>query len=680
MNEYGQDAVKSLRHKINQTEGALRNYERQVQLLEAQIEATDHQGLIDTATAQIDDIQAERDRLTLALDNLRPKLQHALTVKAANAASIILPDDLPALPGAVAAAQGGQVLPLQGQQVQPALGNPPLPNNWQQMHLVPGYANPRPRLMEAVNFCKQHDSGPLDLRSMFTKLFDYAIANQLSHAQMRTVLASLLTGTHAETFRIMSGETLKTITDHFMALSPPTMTPSIAEAQLASFRRRQSESVIAAMQRWLQLNKTASILYYGDGDLQDKQKITQLKQIVGPKTRAKLCTYLMEQQALYSNCMPYDAALHHAHYTEVALGEFDPQTGYIGEIAVSAAELYLNQIDYGEVQAAGLRTLAEKAKGRTSPYQVGSTEHGRTTRAAAVAKQRSASREAEIDKRRALTPEKYDLPPDPPPPAIPQPVQYNFAPPTVVAPLPPPVVPQPTAYAQPPPPRPSSPGPYRQPSHYPASLDYNNQDRSRRDQYDRQQQQQQPRRPSNERDAIPQQHSYGPPPTSSNHNQSYGPQGQNNYRGSSGGRNGYRNDQYGQSRNPGSSAERRGDNYGPRRNQSGVRSREPSGERQWSNVKTIHGQVYPRFRIKGIHVPNMFDFDNQPDFCQKCGGPMKSGTKEVITNKTHKTFACPFYLAWSEIPCKICNELGIYAEHFPRDCMRYTGNSPKSSN
>ena len=630
-------------------------------------------------------MQAVVQIYTDRMDNLNAKIARAHQIRQANAPTIQMPPDLPAAPAG------------QGQQ-----GHQGHQNQAQWAPLVPGVANPNPNIMEAVKHCRQYDQGPKDYRSIFQKLADIAVEKQFSHATMRRVLNGVLTGTDLETFRHMQHRTMQQVADYFLAMCPPTLDPSGAKSQLATFQRLPNESCLAAINRYeLLYSIAAPIMPFNQNQglnaqgLTEPQKVTQLMQLLGPKSRQDVENQQNELLRFRNQTMDYATTLRWAQHYETANREYDPVAGFTprGVDTLGLHHLSINNVNYPEVQTTGMKGVFERARGRTNAYRASPSDLMRADRAQERTRQRSASREALIDQRRAASIEKMDTTePARPHPAIPQP-QYVEPPPSP-APRPPPSAEPPRRYQEPAP--------------YPEKLDYNSKyhdamanqtpRRSRRDVWtDRQDyprpygDRQRPRsrgssaEPQRFQSPAPAERDTRPPPVGKNwerrdftpdrrsgsydRNRAYQDNRNSNYR------DGDRRPRDGRSTSVNRQQDnRRRDSAGPKRALSGVRDVAIPGDTLMSNVVTHSGQHYPKYRVRGTHVPENFDFERQPEYCTKCPGTKDSRTGRIIRETNHTAFNCPLYLFISRTPCRVCDALGLTGYHHTRDCMNDSRN------
>jgi len=469
------------------------------------------------------------------------------------------------------------------------------------------------------------------------------------------------------------------------------MDPTGARDQLISFKRKPNETCLAAMNRYELLYSRAAFTPapgagQAQGVMQEAQKIEQLLKILGPKTARELNARNNEHLYVKHQYVPYDTMIKWALYGEKVNGEYHPERGFTGGVdTLGLHHLSINSVDYPEAQVVGLKGIVGNNAHRSSAYKANPMEQRRSDRTRDLTRHRSSSRDALLDQRRGTSVERAPAPLAQSQPTIPQPTRST---PT----------PQPSPRT-----RPSAEPPtrYQEPAPYPMELDVNSSFReatqnqtpqrvSRKEANEARQQRiheynQRVRDVSQHRQArsrsreaaaaaarIPQEAYQLPPPTDKSRNNSSTRRSDSYNRGNGTPR--YQDDRR-ERRDRSASTDKRqddrrtGPSQYPRRSQSGVRDKPPPGETQWSSLMTHSGQRYPKFRIRGIHVPDNYDFEYPPDYCAKCSGYRENKSGRAIRNVSHTAFNCPFYLFTADTPCRICDGLGLTGYHWPRDCM-----------
>ena len=532
-------------------------------------------------------------------------------------------------------------------------------------------------------------NGRINFRTLFTKLFDYGVANKFSHKNYISVIGTMLTGNQHEAFLTIKGKGLQKVVDYFMASVQNQNDPMLAHSQCKHFMRRQDEGIRECMYRYGLLLLKAEVLFSNNGN-HDSEKLRVLERSVGPKTLQAIESLQTSQVGLLNTNPIYDEILKLAERQENATGEYSNGIFHAYALlpspTIHSVELDGSDTMQGKPLKRQASTTEKVANIRNSRredpenrfYRANERNRGGkfyrnntgSIESSEERNERSKQYPASIDRNK-----EYDerlqqaqlVLPNPVPSVLPQ--QEQQAQQSITPQLDQRVIipakefnPQSsssTSGAT----TPRNPfSVYREPAILPASQDYNHARSQDGNQY----------RPNEGYNRQSRSDGYRTRDQSPS-NQSFDPRREQNTNFTN-----YRDRQYNRSATPfarGSSPY-----YGNRQILTrGDRSPSPQQRQSFGYANQQMGQFGLNYamserswRVPGTHVPIDYDFKARPTHCTKCGG-MKAHNGDVVFEQGHNDMECKKYLLYNEKGCMICNAMNIKAFHYENECRRNAG-------
>jgi hypothetical protein len=168
----------------------------------------------------------------------------------------------------------------------------------------------------------------IDYYEMFNRLFSYGRTRQFTHEHYRESLKFIFQGDDAQQLRLFGDWNLQRVTSYYLSKQPVTLTPALAEARLTLFKRGTRESIQSCMTRYSMYYSIASTQNAQGEEIATDTHLTMvLKNLVGPKTRAAISTWKMQQTQLYGNAISYPQMLAMAMGQEEANQEYSTTKG-----------------------------------------------------------------------------------------------------------------------------------------------------------------------------------------------------------------------------------------------------------------------------------------------------------------------------------------------------------------